>query len=61
MDADVGAGGGDCGGAFIALTEAAGLSSCVKLSLYGAPLITFDPPVIEFDRVPVTPPPGAFP
>lgn len=42
------------------MTDAAKVAGCVRLSLNGAPLITFDPPLIEFDGIPVTPPPRAF-
>jgi len=48
------------GAALIALTEAAKAAGGVRLSLNGAPLIAFDPPLIEFDGIPVTPPPRAF-
>jgi 23S rRNA (uracil1939-C5)-methyltransferase len=48
------------GTAFAALCAAAKTAGCTRLSFNGAPLVTFDPPRIEFDGVAVTPPPGAF-
>lgn len=48
------------GRGLIDLAETARKAGCVRISFDGQPLVTFDPPVIDFDGVLVTPPPGGF-
>lgn len=48
------------GTAFAALCAATEKAGCARLSFNRAPLVTFDPPRIEFDGVAASPPPGAF-
>lgn len=48
------------GAALLKITDAATAAGCVRICINGEALITFEPPLIDFDGVAVTPPPGAF-
>jgi len=48
------------GAALLKITDVAMAAGCVRICINGEALITFEPPLIDFDGVAVTPPPGAF-